>query len=66
PLPGLSFAFLTLQYTKIEPSCYTHYLQDHLSYSEPININYSNDGENIGYYLSPNSDEFLIKFSLSA
>ncbi len=63
PLPGLPFSLLTLQYTKIEPYCYTHYLQDHPSYSQPININYANDGENIGYYLPPNSDEFLIKYS---
>ncbi|HDY88627.1 MAG TPA: hypothetical protein ENH82_11035 [bacterium] len=63
PLPGLPFSLLTLQYTKIEPYCYTHYLQDHPSYSNDININYANDGENIGYYLPPNSDEFLIKFS---
>ncbi|MBW8003238.1 MAG: hypothetical protein FVQ80_14665 [Planctomycetes bacterium] len=63
PLSCLPFSLLTLQYTKIEPYCYTHYLQDHPSYSQQININYANDGENIGYYLPPNSDEFLIKFS---
>ena len=63
PLPGLPFSLLTLQYTKIEPYCYTHYLQEHPSYTDPINTNYANDGENIGYYLPPNSDEFLLKFS---
>ncbi|MGR3304121.1 MAG: hypothetical protein ACUZ8I_16700 [Candidatus Scalindua sp.] len=34
PLSGLPFSLLTLQYTKIEPYCYTHYLQDHPSYSQ--------------------------------
>jgi len=61
PLPWLPFTLLTLQYTKIEPYCYTHYPQEMPNYTVPVNINYSNDGENIGYHLPPNSDEFLIK-----
>jgi hypothetical protein len=63
PLPGLPFFFLLFQYTKIEPYCYTHYLQSLPQYgSTKININYTHDGENIGYHLPPNSDEFLVRF----
>ncbi len=55
PIPWLPFALLTLQYTKIEPYCYTHY-----PYGS-ININYAHDGENLGYHLPPNSDELLLR-----
>ena len=55
PIPWLPFALLTLQYTKIEPYCYTHYPY------KSININYSHDGENLGYHLPPNSDELLVR-----
>jgi hypothetical protein len=62
PLPGLPFFLLVFQYTKIEPYCYTHYLQTLPQYgSTKININYAHDGENIGYHLPPNSDEFLVR-----
>ena len=61
PLPWLPFTLFTFQYTKIEPYCYTHFPQDVPHYTEPININYAHDGENIGYHLPPNSDEFLFK-----
>ncbi|MGR3304119.1 MAG: hypothetical protein ACUZ8I_16690 [Candidatus Scalindua sp.] len=63
PLPSLPFSLLTFQYTKIEPYSYTHYPQELPQYTNPININFSHDGENIGYHLPPNSDEFLIKVS---
>jgi hypothetical protein len=56
PVPWLPFALLTLQYTKIEPYCYTHYLY------QSVNINYAHDGENLGYHLPPNSDELLLRF----
>jgi hypothetical protein len=56
PIPWLPFALLTLQYTKIEPYCYTHYLY------KSVNINYAHDGENLGYHLPPNSDELLLRF----
>jgi hypothetical protein len=61
PIPGLALTLLTLQYTKIEPYCYTHYLQDYPFFDVPQNINYTNDGENLGYPLPPNSDEFRFK-----
>jgi hypothetical protein len=56
PIPWLAFALLTIQYTKIEPYCYTHYPY------KSININYSHDGENLGYHLPPNSDELRLSF----
>jgi hypothetical protein len=62
PIPWLPFSSLTLQYTKIEPYCYTHYPQQPPMYSVPVNINYSHDGENLGYHLPPNSDELLLRF----
>jgi hypothetical protein len=62
PIPWLPFALLTLQYTKIEPYCYTHYPQTVPSYTLPIDINYAHDGENLGYHLPPNSDELLLRF----
>ena len=61
PIPFLPFSLFTLQYTKIEPYCYTHYPQEVSDFTKPVNINYTNDGENIGYHLPPNSDEFLLK-----
>jgi hypothetical protein len=63
PIPWIPFGMLTFQYTKIEPYCYTHYPQQLSQYIDPININFSHDGENIGYHLPPNSDEFLIRFA---
>lgn len=62
PIPWLPFALLTLQYTKIEPYCYTHYPYQPTVSSTPININYAHDGENLGYHLPPNSDELLLRF----
>ncbi len=61
PIPWLPFALLTLQYTKIEPYCYTHYPYQPTASSIPININYAHDGENLGYHLPPNSDELLLR-----
>jgi hypothetical protein len=64
PLPWPAWALFVFQYTKIEPYTYTHYLQAVPLYgTQLINTNYSNDGENIGYHLPPNSDEFLVRLS---
>ncbi|MBN2656120.1 MAG: hypothetical protein JXR86_03610 [Spirochaetales bacterium] len=62
-LPGLPFTMALFQYTKIEPYTYTHYAQDYSFFDSSYyyNINWMNDGENLGYYLPPNSDEFLFK-----
>jgi len=62
-IPQIPFSSLTIQYTKLEPFVYTHYLQDYPFYDIPININYTNDGENLGYPLPPNSDEFKLLLS---
>ena len=63
PLPWPAWSLFVFQYTKIEPYTYTHYLQTVPQYTTPIDISYTNDGENIGYHLPPNSDEFLVRLS---
>lgn len=64
-IPWLSFTSLSLRYTKIEPYCYTHEALDPVKnqpyYSHYISENYTNNGESLGYYLPPNSDELFIK-----
>jgi len=63
PVPGLSFGLARVQYTKLEPFVYTHYIEydyPFFSNSSGININYTNDGQNLGYALPPNSDQFLL------
>lgn len=59
PIP-LWISSLTTQYTKIEPYMYSHPLTDNPWYDHPMDTSYINHGECIGYYLPPNSDEFLI------
>ena len=61
-IPFIPSGELTFQYTKLEPFVYTHYKQEYNGYKEKININYTHDGENIGYPLPPNSDEFKLRF----
>ena len=64
-LPKLSFASLSFRYTKIEPYCYTHHSINYAPwYNHYISENYSNNGESLGYYLPPNSDEFLLQFKM--
>lgn len=64
PLPWLAWALFVFQYTRIEPYTYTHYPQKVPQYgSQLIDTGFTNDGENIGYPLPPNSDEFLVRFS---
>jgi hypothetical protein len=63
PLPWPAWSLFVFQYTKIEPYTYTHYLQTVPQYTQPIDISYTNDGENLGYHLPPNSDEFLVRLS---
>lgn len=62
PVPFFSFSLFTFQYTKIEPFVYTHYPEENYSSSSvPVDLSYTHDGENLGSYLPPNSDEFLVK-----
>jgi hypothetical protein len=60
-LPWLPFAILTAQYTKIEPFVYTHPPTWNSDTRLQVNTNYTNDGENLGYHLKPNSDELLLR-----
>jgi hypothetical protein len=61
-IPLFSYSLFTFQYTKIEPFVYTHYPEEnYASSSVPVDLSYTNDGENLGSYLPPNSDEFLAK-----
>lgn len=60
-LPGVPFGMLTAQYTKIEPFVYSHYPTWYPDYRMRVDTSYTQDGENLGYYLPPNSDELLVK-----
>ena len=64
-IPYIPLTTLSFQYTKIEPYTYTHYAQrnpnDPKGFPGYINISWMNDGENLGYNIQPNSDQFLIK-----
>ena len=64
-IPNIPFANVSFRYTKIEPYCYTHHSINYTPwYSHYISENYSNNGESLGYYLPPNSDEFLLSFKI--
>jgi hypothetical protein len=60
-IPWLPFASLTLRYTKIEPYCYTHEYTETPWNRVPTDTAYINNGESLGFYLPPNSDEALIR-----
>jgi hypothetical protein len=57
----LPFASLTLRYTKVEPYCYTHEYTETPWNRVPTDTAYLNNGESLGFYLPPNSDEFLVR-----
>ncbi|MDR0449911.1 MAG: hypothetical protein LBH26_01440 [Treponema sp.] len=68
-IPPLPFASVSLSYTKIEPYTYTHnrilvpwYNNEYDNKNLPMETNYVNNGEGLGYYLPPNSDELLFRF----
>ena len=64
-LPKLTFSTLSFRYTKIEPYCYTHHSINYTPwYDHYICENYTNNGESLGYYLPPNSDEFLLQYKI--
>lgn len=65
PVSWLPFATFTAQYTKIEPFVYSHYPTWYPDYRLRVDTSYTQDGENLGYYLPPNSDEFLVKFEVT-
>ena len=62
-IPKLPFTIASFQYTKIEPYTYTHYAQPYPFFDSDylFDISWTNDGENLGYHLPPNSDEFLLR-----
>ena len=60
--PWLPFGKITLRYTKVEPYCYTHPGTVTPWYgATPMQTDYVNNGEPIGSYLPPNSDEFYFR-----
>lgn len=62
-LPKIPFGSISFRYTKVEPYCYTHHAINYTSwYNHYIMENYTNNGECLGYYLPPNSDEFHVRF----
>lgn len=64
-IPWLPFASVSTRYTKVEPYCYTHHAINYASsYSHYVMENYTNNGENLGYYLPPNADEFFFRFEM--
>ena len=64
PLPFLSFSSVKLSYTMVNPYCYTHNRNYTPWYGDlTMETAYSNNGVNLGYYLPPNSDEILVRFS---
>ncbi|MEW6549610.1 MAG: hypothetical protein AB1407_09120 [Spirochaetota bacterium] len=64
-VPGLPFGLLTAQYTKIEPFVYAHYPTWTFDSRLRVDTAYTNDGENLGYHLPPNSDEILLRIESS-
>lgn len=62
-IPKLPFATIAFRYTKVEPYCYTHHSINYTPwYNHYVSESYTNNGECIGYYLAPNSDEFYFCF----
>ena len=60
-LPFLPLTTLQFQYTKIEPFVYSHYDTGYPNFFALVDTTYTNDGENLGFRLPPNSDEFLVR-----
>lgn len=58
-VPLIPFTTASFRYTKVEPYCYTHHSINYTPwYTQYISESYTNNGECLGYYLAPNSDEF--------
>jgi hypothetical protein len=63
-LPVLSFSSIRLSYTMVNPYCYTHNRNINPWFgSLPMETSYTNNGVSLGYYIPPNSDEFLLRFT---
>jgi len=63
-IPFLSFSSIKLSYTIVNPYCYTHN-RNYTPWNgeNKMETSYANNGVSLGYYLPPNSDELLVKFS---
>jgi hypothetical protein len=57
----LPFGAFTVRYTKVEPYTYTHEYTETPWNRVPTDTSYLNNGESLGYYLPPNSDELLVR-----
>lgn len=63
-VPGVPFGNVSFRYTKIEPFCYTHTALKYQPYYDYyMSTSYTNNGYSLGYYMPPNSDEFLLDFN---
>ena len=60
-VPLLPFMTVSFRYTKVEPYCYTHTSTKVPWYTWYVSTSYTNNGASLGYYLQPNSDEFLLR-----
>jgi hypothetical protein len=60
-IPLLPFTAVELRYTKVEPYCYTYPAIEVPWNKKLAKENYINNGEALGYYLPPNSDELLVR-----
>ena len=64
PLPILSFSSVKFSYTWMSPYNFTHNRNYNPWYGDNImETAYINNGVSLGYYLPPNSDELLIRFT---
>jgi hypothetical protein len=64
PLPFLSFSSIKFSYTAVNPYCYTHNRNRNPWHGDLLmETAYVNNGVSIGYYLPPNSDEFLVRLN---
>ena len=65
-IPKIPFGTFSFRYTRIEPYCYTHQsINGTPWYNGYLSENYTNNGLCLGYYLQPNSDEFLARFEFN-
>jgi hypothetical protein len=60
-IPG---TITTLKYTRITPFVYTHYPEERINLwnYRPLDMTYTHDGANLGFYLPPNSGELNLTF----
>lgn len=57
----LPFGAFTFRYTKVEPYCYTDSYDGYSGRRLPSMSAFVSSGESLGYYMPPNSDEFLFR-----